>query len=308
MQHENTLLSKQEIVRYTITFWKIIIGVLAFGIILLFSIGLGLFGKLPSSSELENPKSNQASEVIAADGIPLGTYFAQNRTSVNYDEISPNVINALVATEDKRFYEHSGIDFRRNITSPLYLLIGKKQGGSTITQQLALNMFSEEGRSKNVVKRIIQKLQEWILAVKLERNYTKEEIITMYLNTVDFGAYNVFGIKQAALTYFNVNPDKLEPQQAALLMGMLKGPSQYSPINYPEKALARRNLLLQNMNSSGYLSDTQTQNLKTKPLGLSFKPSESKIGHAAYFRSVLKKRCAADIRRAIYSESGWHAL
>ncbi len=299
MQQKKNLLTKDDLARYTIRFWKIVIGCLAFAIILLFSIGLGLFGKLPSASELEHPKSNQASEVLSADGGSLGTYFAQNRTSVNYDQISPNVINALVATEDKRFYDHSGIDFRRNITSPLYLLIGKKQGGSTITQQLALNMFSKEGRSKDVAKRIIQKLQEWILAVKLERNYTKEEIITMYLNTVDFGAYNVFGIKQASLTYFNVLPDKLEPQQAALLMGMLKGPTQYSPINYPEKALARRNLLLENMHDSGYLSDAQATELKQTPLGLKFKPAESKVGHAAYFRAVLKK----DIQRIFEEQS-----
>ncbi len=283
----NNQLSKQDLSRYTITFWKWIIGLIAFGAILIFSIGLGLFGKLPSFRDLENPKSNLASEVISDDNVVLGTYYVQNRSNVSYDQISPNVINALVATEDIRFYNHSGIDFKRTFTIILYNLSGNKQGASTITQQLALNLFSE--RAKNPFKRFIQKLQEWIIAVKLERNYTKEEIITMYLNTVDFGSYNTFGIKSAARTYFNTTPDKLEPQQAAILVGMLKGPSFYNPLRNPERALIRRNTVLNNMHKENYLSDEEVERLKALPMGLKFNPSDHNEGSAPYFRAVLKK-------------------
>ncbi|WP_207426789.1 transglycosylase domain-containing protein [Pedobacter sp. SYSU D00535] len=289
MPRKSTALTKEEISRYTITFWKIVIGVVAFGIILLFSIGLGLFGQLPSFRDLENPKSNLASEVISEDGEVLGTYFVQNRSNVRYDQISPNVINALIATEDTRFYDHSGIDFKRTFTIIYYNLVGKKQGASTITQQLALNLFQEEGRSRNPFKRFIQKLQEWIIAIKLERNYTKEEIITMYLNTVDFGSYNSFGIKSAAKTYFNTTPDKLKPEQAAVLVGMLKGPSMYSPVRNPERALARRNTVLENMHKASFISDSEAAELKQKPLVLALNPIDHNEGAAPYFRAVLKK-------------------
>src|SRR5690606_26380059 len=187
-----------------------------------------------------------ASEVISADNVVLGTYFVQNRSNVKYEELSPHLINALISTEDKRFYSHSGIDFRRTFTILFYNLVGKKQGASTITQQLAMNLFSE-GRARSTGKRIIQKFQEWVTSVRLERSYTKEEIITMYFNTVDFGAYNTFGIKSAARTYFNTTPDQLTPSQAALLVGMLKGPGMYSPVRYPERSQARRNTVLNNM-------------------------------------------------------------
>ena len=264
----STQLTQQELNQYTIRFWKWIIGVIAFGAILMFSIGLGLFGRLPDLRALENPKSNQASEVISDDNVVLGTYYVQNRSNVRYDEISPNVINALIATEDIRFYNHSGIDYKRTFTVIFYNLIGKRQGASTITQQLALNLFSKEGRSKNFLKRLIQKSQELIVAVKLERQYTKEEIITMYLNTVDFGSYNTLGIKSAARTYFSTTPDKLEPEQAAILIGMLKGPSLYNPYRNPERALLRRNTVIENMSQANYISDTEEERLKAIPLKL----------------------------------------
>lgn len=289
MQQSKAQISKQDVRRYTVNFWKMILGFIAFGIILIFAIGLGLFGKLPSFRDLENPKSNQASEVVSDDGVVLGSYFVQNRSNVRYDQISPNVINALIATEDSRFYSHSGIDFKRTFTIIFYNLVGKKQGASTITQQLALNMFQEEGRARNPLKRFIQKLQEWIIAIKLERNYTKEEIITMYLNTVDFGSYNSFGIKAAAQTYFNVSPDKLTPEKAALLVGMLKGPSFYSPVRNPERAKLRRNTVLENMAKNGYITDAEAEENKALPLGIDFKPKDHNEGYAAYFRSVLKK-------------------
>lgn len=291
----NSQLTQQEIHRYTIGFWKWIIGIIAFGAILIFSIGLGLFGALPDLRTLENPKSNQASEVISDDNVVLGTYYVQNRSNVRYDEISPNVINALIATEDIRFYNHSGIDFKRTFTIIFYNLIGKRQGASTITQQLALNMFSEEGRSRTFLKRLIQKSQELIVAVKLERQYTKEEILTMYLNTVDFGSYNTYGIKSAARTYFSTTPDKLNPEQAAILIGMLKGPSFYNPHRNPERALLRRNTVLENMNNASYLSDEEADRLKKLPLGLAFNPTDHNEGAAPYFRAVLKKDIQATL-------------
>ncbi|HEY0057184.1 MAG TPA: transglycosylase domain-containing protein [Pedobacter sp.] len=289
MQKKNTGLTKQEVNRYTITFWKIIIGCISFGIILLFSIGLGLFGSLPTFKDLEHPKSNLASEIISDDQVVLGNYFVQNRSNITYQDISPNVINALIATEDIRFYSHSGIDFKRTFTILFYNLIGKKQGGSTITQQLALNLFSEEARARNPLKRIIQKLQEWITAIKLERQYTKEEIITMYLNTVDFGAYNSYGIKSAAQTYFNTSPAKLKPEEAAVLVGMLKGTGLYNPIRNPERSLARRNTVLENMRKADFLTDGDAEEFKQKPLVVKFNPVDHNAGTAAYFRSVLKK-------------------
>ncbi len=301
----STQLTQHELKQYTIRFWKWIIGVIAFGAILIFSIGLGLFGRLPDLRALENPKSNQASEVISDDNVVLGTYYVQNRSNVRYDEISPNVINALIATEDIRFYNHSGIDFRRTFTVIFYNLLGKRQGASTITQQLALNLFSKEGRSKNFIKRLVQKSQELIVAVKLERQYTKEEIITMYLNTVDFGSYNTFGIKSAARTYFSTTPDKLEPEQAAILIGMLKGPSLYNPYRNPERAFLRRNTVIENMSKANYISDTEEERLKTIPLKLVFNPSDHNEGSAPYFRAVLKKDIQLTLEEnSIYKADG----
>lgn len=299
----NTQLTRHDLNRYTIRFWKWIIGIIAFGAILIFSIGLGLFGSLPDLRTLENPKSNQASEVISDDNVVLGTYYVQNRSNVRYDEISPNVINALIATEDIRFYNHSGIDFRRTFTVIFYTMMGNKQGASTITQQLALNMFSKEGRSRNFMKRLIQKSQELIVAVKLERQYTKEEIITMYLNTVDFGSYNTYGIKSAARTYFSTTPDKLKPEQAAILIGMLKGPSYYNPHRNPGRAKLRRNTVLENMNNASYISDSESERLKQLPLTLVFNPTDHNDGSAAYFRTVLKK----DIQQTLEENSIYKA-
>ena len=277
----------QDTRRYNWLIWKMVIGAFALVILIFVLTAFGAFGPLPSFRDLENPKSNLASEILSADNHVLGTYYVQNRSNVTYKEISPNVIKALIATEDNRFMEHSGIDFGRTFTIIFYNLIGKKQGGSTITQQLALNLFSE--RSHNVIKRIQQKLQEWIIAVKLERNYTKEEILTMYLNTVDFGAYNTFGIKSAARTYFNTTPAQLTPDQAALLVGMVNGPSIFSPIRHPQNAINRRNLVLHRMAAEGYLTSGQADEYTQKPLGLDFHPEDHNEGLATYFRSVLKK-------------------
>jgi penicillin-binding protein 1A len=280
-------LTQHDIRSYNWVIWKIVIGGFVIGVLIIALTALGVFGPLPSFRDLENPKSNQASEVLSSDKQILGKYFVQNRSNVTYNQISPNVIHALIATEDNRFYAHSGIDFGRSFTILFYNLIGKQQGGSTITQQLALNLFSE--RSHNKLTRLRQKLQEWVIAVRLERNYTKEEILTMYLNTVDFGAYNTFGISSAAATYFNTTPANLTADQAALLIGMVNGPGLYSPIRHPDNAISRRNFVLRRMTEEGYLSEGQSQEFKMKPLGLDFHPIDHKDGVATYFRSVLKK-------------------
>lgn len=289
------ILSKEDIKKYNGIFWKIIIGILVFFTLIILGTGFGLFGELPSFRDLENPKSNLASVIYSEDKVELGTYYIQNRSNVRFKDISPNVINALVATEDVRFLDHSGIDFKRTFTIVFYNLIGKKQGASTITQQLALNLFSENAREKSILKRIPQKLKELIVAVKLERNYTKEEIITMYLNTVDFGN-NSFGIRAAARTYFNSTPAKLTPYQAATLIGILKGTSMYSPTRNPERALARRNLILQKMADEGFLNEDEAQSQKQKTLSLEFNPTSHSEGLATYFRAILKKDIQQTLR------------
>lgn len=291
-------LTQEDSKRYTRRLWFILLACIAFGFIFIFSVRLGLFGPLPSFRELENPKSNLATEIISDDEVVLGTYFVQNRSNVQYEELSPHLVHALVSTEDKRFYNHSGIDFRRTFTILFYNLVGKKQGASTITQQLALNLFSE-GRARSTGKRIIQKFQEWVTAVRLERNYTKEEIITMYFNTVDFGAYNTFGIKSAARTYFNADPSDLKPEQAALLVGMLKGPGMYSPVRYPERSLARRNTVLANMRNQGFLSREEYVEASQEPLVLQLRIATYGEGLAPYFRAVMKQ----DIQKILRERS-----
>ncbi|HKG06820.1 MAG TPA: biosynthetic peptidoglycan transglycosylase, partial [Pedobacter sp.] len=281
----NKPLSQVDIRKYNYRLWKILIGALVLFALFIISIGFGLFGELPSFRDIEHPKSNQASEIVTDDGRILGTYFVQNRSNVTYPEISPNVINALIATEDIRFLEHSGIDFKRTFTILLYNLIGKKQGGSTITQQLALNLFSEEGREKNIVKRMLQKFKEWVIAVKLERNYTKEEIIVMYLNTVDFGN-QAYGIKSAARVYYNTTPDKLTVAQSATLIGILKGITRYSPTRNPERSIGRRNTIMGLMVKAELLTEQEFTKEQEKPLGLKFNAATVNEGIAPYFRAV----------------------
>ncbi len=258
---KNNNLTGSDINRYMRKFWFLIISFFGLIGLLFLLVSIGVFGKLPSFQDLENPKSNLASEVISEDKMVLGTYYYQNRSNSNYEEISPNLVNALVSTEDKRFYDHSGIDFRRTLTSAIYTMLGNKQGGSTITQQLALNLFSE--RARNPFKRIIQKIQEWIIAIRLEKNYTKDEIIKIYLNTVPFGS-NAYGIKSAAKTFFNKTPDELTIEESALLIGILNAPSFYSPVRNPERAIERRNIVLKLMNRNNKITDAEFADLSAK--------------------------------------------
>ena len=219
--------------------WTIVfIGFLMFNAVL-WSAYFGVFGTLPSLQELENPQANLASEIYANDGTTLmGKIYAENRVSVDYKDIAPAVIDALVATEDERFYTHSGID-ARGLARALYGL-GKDGGASTITQQLAKNILNQGKGS--MVRRGIDKIKEWIVALKLERNFTKQEIITLYLNRVSW--LNVYGIRNASRVYFQKEPSALTIDESALLIGMLKGPGQYDPVRRPEAALARRNTVL----------------------------------------------------------------
>ncbi|MES2279339.1 MAG: transglycosylase domain-containing protein [Bacteroidota bacterium] len=282
-------LTQQDIKRYNRTIWKIVIGGFAIFLLIFAAVGLGLFGALPTFSDLENPKSNLASELISDDGrTPLGSYYLQNRSPVTYKELGDNLVHALVATEDKRFYDHSGIDFQRMFTILIKNIISKQQGGSTITQQLVKNQAIQEHRVISHI-RVIQKLGEWITAVKIERRYTKEEILTMYLNTVDFGAYNTYGIKSAAQTYFSTEPDKLTLDQAAVLIAMVKGPGYYSPIKHSDRVLERRNTVLNLMADAGYLSADQANIYQQKPLGLKFHRIDHNEGLAPYFRQTIKK-------------------
>jgi penicillin-binding protein 1A len=266
-------------------FWKVfLIGFAAFALLLIL-INVGVFGKLPSLSELENPSILQATEIYAADGTLMGKYYRErgNRSNVDYHDISKHVVNALVATEDERFYEHSGIDGRSVARAIIFL--GREGGGSTITQQLALNMFSE--RARNPITRVIQKLKEWIIAIKLERNFTKQEILTLYLNTVPFGE-NVYGIRNSSLTFFQKEPDRLNVEEAAVLVGMLKGNTIYNPRKNPKNAMNRRNVVLDQMAKNNYLTATENQKLKLKPIVLNYRKQDENAGLAPYFREVLR--------------------
>ncbi len=252
-------------------------------------IGLGAMlwlasiSDLPSFDELENPKSDLATEIISSDGEVLGKYFHENRVNVKYQDLSPDLVNALVSTEDERFWKHAGIDIRSTSRAVLYM--GKKGGASTITQQLAKMLF--HNRSSNPVKRVFQKFQEWIIAVRIERQYSKEEIITMYLNKFDW-VNNAVGIKSAANVYFNQSPDSLRIEQAAMLVGMCKNPSLYNPLRRPEMTMDRRAVVLGQMKRNGHITDAQFDSLRTLPLGLNYQKVDHAQGPAPYFREILR--------------------
>jgi penicillin-binding protein 1A len=295
-ESKNNKLTQEDIKRYTRNFWKFLGFLFLLGVLFILSVRLGLFGQLPSFDDLENPNSNLASEIITEDNKVLGTYYVENRSNVKYSELSPYLVKALVSTEDKRFYSHSGIDYSRTFTTIIHTLLGNKQGGSTVTQQLALNLFSER-RERNTVKRIMQKFQEWITAVHLERNYTKEEIIMMYFNTVDFGYKNTFGIKSGARTFFNTTPDQLTADQAAVLVAVLKGTYYYSPVRFPDRAINRRNLVLKNMLNEKFISRAEYEEATAKPLGLKMNVVSYGEGLAPYFRAVLKDEIKSEFKR-----------
>ena len=273
--------------KYIKWFWGIIIGgFLTLGLLFLLA-SWGVFGALPTFEELENPRSDLATEVISSDGKTLGKYYVNaNRTPIQYKDLPENLIKAVVATEDERFYEHSGIDFRG--TARAVANLGRSGGASTITQQLAKNLFNRGG-SSNIFKRLSQKLKEWVVAVKLERQYTKEEIVTMYFNTQDF-IFNAVGIRSAARIYFGKEPKDLDLQESAILVAMLKNPRQFNPHRERSKAksLVRRNVVFGQMEKNGFITEQEKDSLQKLPLKINFTPESHSDGLATYFREHLR--------------------
>lgn len=279
--------------------WSFAAGLL---MILFLTLGIqgnwfGWFGELPSLRELERPEESVATEVFYADGVSMGKYFYENRIPVGFDDLSENIVNALLATEDVRYFDHAGIDFKSVIRAFIYSVVLRRDAGfaSTISQQLARNLFEmryDERFSGTLYKvpllrSFIIKLKEWIVAIKLERSYTKEEILYMFLNTLSY-SNNVFGIKVASNTYFNKDPDELDVHEAALLVGVINNQTLFNPIRRPENAMGRRNRVLSQMAKYGYLSDDQKAFYQAKGLGLDYRPDSHNRGTATYFRSEIR--------------------
>jgi len=267
-------------------FWiSFVTGILSV-VVLFSSAALGFLGEMPDLQQLENPKTNLATQIISSDGVVLGKfYFNDNRTPISFDALPKNLVNALIATEDERFFSHSGIDLKGTLRALFYL--GKKGGASTISQQLARQLFVGV-RSRNKAQAVLQKFKEWVLAVQLERSYTKKEIIAMYLNVYDFG-YTADGIQSAAKIYFNTTPEKLTIEQSATLVGMLKNSSLFNPIRRPARVEQRRNVVLQQMKRNGFISEGEQDSLKLMPLEIDFTPDSHREGLATYFRAYLQK-------------------
>lgn len=272
-------------------FWGLfLVGILT-AVLLFWMITKGWLGYLPDIDELQNPKNKYATEVYSADLQLLGRYFysKDNRVGVNYADISPNVINALIATEDERFMDHSGIDGRalmRVLIKTAFLQQRSAGGGSTITQQLAKQLYSPQ--ADNIFERALQKPNEWVIAVELERLYTKQEIITMYLNQFDF-LNNAVGIKSAAQVYFNTTPANLSIEQAATLVGMCKNPSYYNPVRHNERTRERRNMVFHQMVKADFITQAECDSLQQLPLELDFHRVDHKLGLAPYFREYLRR-------------------
>ena len=269
-------------------FWIIYFsGILILALLFTF-ISMGWLGFMPSLAELENPETNQATEVYSCDGVMLGKYYFENRSNCKFEEISPALVNALIATEDARFYKHSGIDLRALFRVGFGVLThNNKGGGSTITQQLAKNLFPRDPHASKA-KLVLTKFKEWVVAVKLEHEFSKNEIMALYFNTVDFGN-NSMGIKSASKTYFNKTPLELNTEEAALLVGMLKAPTKYSPTRNPNASTERRNTVLAQMNKYKYLTDTECDSLQQLPIDMShFSVQDHTAGSATYFREYLR--------------------
>jgi penicillin-binding protein 1A len=270
--------------KYIKWFWISILG----GVFAIISIFLmaswGVFGTLPTFEELENPENNLATEVISIDGKTLGKYAFENRTPVKFSDLNQNIVNALVATEDERFYEHSGVDIKASMRA--VLLLGKGGGGSTITQQLAKLLFHGEG-SKSLPERILQKVKEYVIAIQLERQYTKHEIITMYLNKYDFLNLAV-GIRSASRIYFGKEPIELTIPESAMLIGMLKNASYYNPLRREELVTNRRNTVLGQMYKNDFITEMEKDSLQQTDLGLNINRESHSDGSATYFREYLR--------------------
>ncbi|MFZ6023020.1 MAG: transglycosylase domain-containing protein [Bacteroidota bacterium] len=275
-------------------FWRIFFWTLGGGIVFLLMINWGWLGNMPSIDDIENPYASIASQVYAQDGTLMGKYYlnGEDRINVKYQDISKHVINALVATEDERFYNHSGVD-PRSLGRALVFL-GGQGGASTITMQTAKNLFTDNWGTRNIFLRMIQKIKESVIAIKLERNFTKEEILTLYLNTVAFSD-NVYGIRNASKTFFQKEPDRLNIEESAVLIGMLKGATIYNPRRNQKMALNRRNTVIDQMVRNEYLTEAEAAILKRKPIELNYTKLDETTGLGPYFRMILaeemKKWC-----------------
>lgn len=257
------------------------------GIFLLFGgAALGWYGPMPDLQQLENPNTNLASQIISSDGVTLGKYyFNDNRTPITFEELPSNMVNALIATEDERFYDHAGIDWKGTLRAFAYL--GKRGGASTITQQLARQIFVGV-RSQNKIKTVLQKAQEWVIAIQLEQRYTKKEILAMYLNKYDFG-YQADGVQSAAKIFFNKTPQNLSIEESATLVGMLKNSSLYNPIRRSEMVRVRRNTVFQQMVRNELITNEEMDSLSALPLEITYTPESHREGLATYFRAYLKE-------------------
>lgn len=268
-----------------VLWWAIVLGPV---VALMSLLMIANYSDLPGTEDLENPRSDLATAILFSDGTQMGQYYRENRIPVKYERISPHVVNALIATEDERFREHSGVDLRGTLRAAVFM--GRRGGASTLTQQLAKMLFTD--RSPNVIKRVFQKFQEWIISARLERQYTKDEIIAMYLNRFDW-INQAVGIHSAARVYFNTTPDSLRIEEAALLVGMCKNPSMYNPLRRQENALQRRMVVLDQMRKNDFISREEYDSLKLLPLGLRFQRVDHAEGPAPHFREVLRGKLQA---------------
>ncbi len=281
--------SKGGFKKYIIWFWSLVVFFLAAGFMFFFMMAKGMLGFMPSFEELENPKNILATEIYSEDGKILDKYFIrENRSYVNYKDLPPNLIDALIATEDVRFYKHSGIDLRGllRVIKGILTSDSSSGGGSTLSQQLAKMLFPRD-ENLGMVKLALRKFKEWVIAVRLERSYTKEEIILMYLNKYDY-LNNAVGIKSAAQVYFSIPPDSLQLHQSAMLIGMAKNSSLYNPVRRPELVLQRRNVVLNQMEKYSYISKELRDSVKQLPLDLEYNRVDYKLGMAPYFREYLR--------------------
>ncbi|MDC7995052.1 penicillin-binding protein 1A [Altibacter sp. HG106] len=281
---KTTKKQQQEERKHVRTFWKLFGALLGVVLLVFLLASWGVFGKLPDETSLENPEKNLATEIIATDGITLGKFYKENRTPVLYEELPSHLVNALVATEDARFYDHSGIDAKGTVRA--FVFLGSRGGASTITQQLARQFFVGQA-SKNTFERLIQKVKEWVIATRLERRYTKEEIITMYFNEYDF-LNQAVGIESAANIYFDKAPNNLSTVESATLVGMFKNSSLYNPLRNPEGVKNRRNVVLAQMAKYDFITDEVKDSLQALPLEITYTPQGHDEGIATYFREYAR--------------------
>ncbi|GHC44834.1 penicillin-binding protein 1A [Ulvibacter litoralis] len=275
---------QNETARHKKTFWKLFAAAIGFVVLIFLLASWGVFGSLPDETSLENPEKNLATEIISSDGQTIGKFYKENRTPVPYEALPDHLIKALIATEDARFYEHSGIDAKGTVRA--FVFLGSKGGASTISQQLAKLFFTEKVSSSKL-ERGFQKIKEWIIATRLERRYTKEEILTMYFNEYDF-LNQAVGIESASHIYFDKSPSELTTSESAMLVGMFKNSSLYNPLRRPKRVLERRNVVLSQMEKYDYISETVKDSLQALPLGLKYTAQGHDEGLATYFREYAR--------------------